>query len=104
MPNSPENYSLITYVWVMGLSILGGIARVIFDLKKKVITSITLLNLVGEIFLSGFIGMMSFYICEYMEVPQPLGPAIIGVSAFMGTTTISLFIIWVRKKFGVEIK
>lgn len=102
MPNSPENYSLITYMWVIGLSILGGTAHNIAKLRNGTLTRFSIPEWIGDIVIAGFIGLITFYLCEYAKFPQELTAAFVGISAHMGTRAIVMFEKILFKKFGIE--
>ena len=88
MPNSPENYSLITYLWVVGLSILGGTVRTLTNLKAGMEWKDVFRRWVIDITVSAFIGIITFFLCEYAQLEPVLTAAFVGVSAHMGTRAI----------------
>lgn len=102
MPNSPENYSLITYLWVIGLSILGGTAHNIAKLRNGTLARFSIPEWVGDIAIAGFIGLMTFYLCEYAKLPRELTAAFVGIAAHMGTRAIVIFERFLLKRFGIE--
>jgi len=67
MPNSPENYSLITYLWVLGLSILGGTVRTLTHLKMGMGFKDLCRRWAIDIVVSAFIGIITFFLCEYAQ-------------------------------------
>lgn len=104
MPNSPENYSLITYLWVLGLSILGGTAHNVAKIKNGTIKRFSLPEWVGDITIAGFIGVITFYLCEYAKFPPELTAASVGIASHMGTRAIVIFERMLFKKLGIECK
>jgi hypothetical protein len=64
MEKDPTSYSLITYIWVIGLSAWGGIAGYIRRVKTKNQAHFSLAELIGEVCISGFVGVLTFYFCE----------------------------------------
>ena len=88
MPNSPENYSLITYLWVIGLSILGGTVRTLTHLKMGMTFRDLSRRWAIDIVVSAFIGVITFFLCEYAQLSQLLTASFIGISAHMGTRAI----------------
>lgn len=88
MPHKdPATYSILTYIWVIGLSAMGGIAHYINKLNSG-LSRFNLVEIFGEIFVSGFAGLMTFYLCEAAEIEYPLTAVLIGVSGHMGSRTI----------------
>ena len=88
MPNSPENYSLLTYLWVIGLSILGGTVRTLTNLKTGMTWRELCRRWIIDITVSAFIGIITFFLCEYANLEPVLTAAFVGVSAHMGTRAI----------------
>jgi hypothetical protein len=60
---TPMDFSWVTYAWVSVLSIWGGAANYVNKLKAGK-SRFNLLEIVGEIVVSGFAGVMTFYICR----------------------------------------
>jgi len=85
MPNSPENYSLLTYLWVVGLSILGGTVRTLTNLKMGMSWNDLFRRWIIDITVSAFIGIITFFLCEYASLEPVLTAAFVGISAHMGT-------------------
>jgi hypothetical protein len=81
----PTSYSLITYIWVIGLSAWGGIAGYIRRVKTKNLANFSLAELVGEMCISGFVGILTFYFCESAKINQVMAAAFVGISGHMGS-------------------
>ena len=101
--NDPSNYSLITYIWVILLSLWGGIVHHIKKVKAGVVARFSLSELVGDLFISGFIGVMTFYLCEYAGVDKMLTAFLVGISSHMGTRGLMMLEEVAAKKFGVSV-
>jgi len=84
----PTSYSLLTYLWVFGMAALGGIAGYIRKIKSGMLSRFSIVELIGEIVISAFVGIITFYLCEYAEIPSVLTAAFIGVSSHMGSRAI----------------
>jgi hypothetical protein len=87
----PLSYELMTWAWVCALSAWGGIASYIRKVKVGVISRFSLFEIIGEIVISGFVGVLTFLLCEWSGIPQVLSAAIIGVSAHMGSRAMFAF-------------
>jgi hypothetical protein len=85
MEKDPTSYSLITYIWVIGLSAWGGIAGYIRRVKTKNPAHFSLAELVGEVCISGFVGVLTFYFCESAKINPILAAALVGISGHMGS-------------------
>jgi len=88
MPNSPENYSFITYLWVMALSILGGTVRTLTNIEIGMSWKCMARLWFIDVTVSAFVGIITFYICEYAKLDPTLTAAFVGISAHMGTRVI----------------
>lgn len=74
------NSGLVTYAWVIGVSIWGGIVSY-FDKKE----AFNAMRLMAHLSSSSFAGLMTFFACQYGKVPGPLTGVLCGVAAHMGT-------------------
>jgi len=96
--NSPENYSWITYFWVFGLSFLGGTVRTLTNLKIGMSFKDICRRWFVDVTVSAFIGVITFFLCEYAHLSQLLTAAFVGVSAHMGTRAIVIIEEFLYKK------
>jgi len=87
----PLSYTMMTWGWVYGISALGGVAGYIRKVRSGVVVRFSLTEAVGEVVISAFVGVVTFFACEYWQVPQVLSAAIIGVAAHMGSRAILAF-------------
>lgn len=87
----PSSYSAATYLWVLVLSLWGGVVRI----KKEVrLGDKSWKEIIGifccELIVSGFAGVLSFYLCEAAGT-KPLYTAVaVGISGYMGGRAISV--------------
>ena len=70
-PRSPLSYSLREYGLILAIAMLGGFVRWYNAVRKGESAAYDLRTLVGELFTSAFIGILTFWACEAMSV-QPL--------------------------------
>jgi len=83
----PATYEALTYLWIILLSCWGGLSSYIRKIKKGHIRfSIT--EVIGEMCVSAFVGILTFFLCEYASIPPVLSAALIGISAHMGSRAI----------------
>jgi hypothetical protein len=99
--NDPSNYSLLTYIWVLILSIWGGITHNLKKVKTGALARFSLSELVGDLFISGFIGVMTFYLCEYARFDKMLTAFFVGMSSHMGTRGLMMLEDIAARKLGV---
>lgn len=98
IPNSPENYGFLTWVWVIGLSILGGTVRTLMHINIGMTPLDVLRRWAVDITVSAFIGIVTFFLCEYAHFSQLLTAAMVGISAHMGTRAIVIVEEFVYKR------
>lgn len=89
----------LTYLWVLGVSLWGGIVS-FFEKKDE---PFSWKRLFAHLSSASFAGMMTFYICQYGNVPEPLIGVFCGVAAHMGTPALLRLKI-VRQFFGKDSK
>jgi len=83
----PFTYTLITYAGVILLSSWGGLVSYIRKIKAGK-RCFSVAESIGEICISAFVGILTFFLCESMETPQVLSAALIGISGHMGSRAI----------------
>lgn len=74
------NSEYITYLWVIGVSLWGGVVSY-FEKKEP----FSWVNLFAHLSSSSFAGLMTFFLCQYGNVPGPLTGVFCGLAAHMGT-------------------
>lgn len=97
----PTSYGLLTYLWVIGLSVLGGVVNFARKVKQGFARPFNLVELLGEIFTAAFAGVITFYLCEAAELNPLLTAAFVGICGHMGSRALFLFEKMVANKFGV---
>lgn len=87
----PFGYSVVTYVWVLLLAIWGGVVNFIQRLKRGEAKAHNIVELIGEVVISAFVGVVTFYLCELSNFPQILTAALVAISGHMGTRALFVF-------------
>ena len=100
---NPENYQLLTYLWVIGLASWGGVVSVMRKMKDGRARAFNIMELVGEIFTSAFAGILTFWLCESAGFSGLVTAAFVGISGHMGSRAIGMMENYFSKKFDVEI-
>jgi asparagine N-glycosylation enzyme membrane subunit Stt3 len=95
----PTSYSLVTYLWVFLLAILGGIVNFMRKLQAGHARVFNLIEFIGEIVTSAFAGVITFWLCENAGFPALMTAAFVGVSGHMGSRAIFMFENWLKAKF-----
>jgi hypothetical protein len=102
MEKDPTNYGILTYLWVLILSIWGGTAHTIRKVRAGAIDRFSLSEWIGDCVISGFLGVITFWLCEYGELNQLLTAAIVGISAHQGTRGIMVLEKYIAQKIGIR--
>ncbi|MCK5295166.1 MAG: phage holin family protein [Arcobacteraceae bacterium] len=84
------NEDFIVYFWVLLLSIVGGTAHHIRKIKAGIIERFSFAEWFGDIFISAFVGYLTYCLCKYYEIPSELTAVFIGISSHLGTRAIIL--------------
>lgn len=95
----PTNYSLVTYSWVAVLAMWGGIVSFMRKYREGVVRPFNFTELIGELMTSAFIGILTFWLCEWSGTPPLLSAALIGISGHMGSRAIYRMERWATNNF-----
>lgn len=85
----PLAYPLKQYLFILALSLLGGLAGWYNKVRKGQLAATNLMALIGELCTSALSGLLAFYLCEYMNLAPVLTAAAVGVAGHMGTRGIN---------------
>ncbi len=106
-PKDPLGYPLRTYGFMLAVAILGGFVSWFAKVRTGEISPASVFHLIGEISTSAFVGLVTFWICEYLNLPQLITAPIVGISGHMGAKAITLIERAAQKKFadktGIEV-
>lgn len=95
----PTTVVLLTYLWVLLVSIWGGVVTHIQKLKQGKIPRFSIAELLGDLTTSGFAGLITFFLCESAAIEPMLAAALIGISGHMGTRSIAMIEQVLQKRF-----
>lgn len=98
--NSPASYPWVTYAWVIGLSAWGGAVSFCQKMKDGVPLWENTVGWFKECFISGFAGLLTFFLCEASHVPPLITAVFVGISGHMGSRAIFLIERWAINKWG----
>lgn len=102
---SPLSYSLREYGVILGIAMLGGMARWYSAVRKGEASITNITALIGELVISAFAGLMAFWLCESFNVAPLVTAAAAGIAGHAGASGIAwmerLGQRWVEKRFGV---
>jgi len=106
LPKSPLSYSLREYGLILAIAMLGGFVRWYNAVRRGESAVYDLRILVGELFTSAFIGILTFWACEAMSIQPLVTAALAGMAGHAGVTGL----LWAERvlkrfferKYGVE--
>lgn len=84
----PSTIPWLAYVWVIILSLLGGMVNFANRVQKRQTTWRDFAGLFAELITSVFVGVVTYYVCEWQGFAPLLTAALVGVTAHMGTRAI----------------
>ena len=98
-------YSLREYAVILGIALLGGFASWYSRVRRGEAELLNFSALVGELAVSAFAGLITFWICESFELSPLITAAAAGMAGHAGGTGISwlerLGKRYAEKRFGV---
>lgn len=80
----------MSYIWVMGIAVLGGCASFYLKVKRGQARYFNLAELVGEIVTSALAGIITFWLCKSAGVNDYLSAAFVGIAGHMGSRALFL--------------
>lgn len=95
---------LLTYAWVFGLAMLGGAASFVRRVRSGQAKYSNLIELIGELVVSAFAGLVTFFLCQSSKLDPMLTAAFIAISGHMGTRMIFMFEAYLVNKFGLDVQ
>lgn len=93
----PFNYTIITYGWVFMLSMWGGVVSFFQKVKDGKTRASNIMEFFGELSTSAFVGLATFYLCEYSSLDRLLTAVFVAVSGHMGTKAVYLLEMFAEK-------
>lgn len=95
----PATIPLLTYAWVIGISVMGGVVNFMRKLQTGHARVFNLLEFVGEIVTAGFTGIITFYLFTSSGIDPLTTAAAVGVSGHMGSRALFLIEGWLTRQF-----
>lgn len=93
---------LLTYAWVFGLAMLGGAASFVRRVRSGQAKYSNIIELIGELVVSAFAGLVTFFLCRSAGFDEMLTAALIAISGHMGTRLIFLAEEMLIKRVGLD--
>lgn len=89
-----------TAVYIVGLSLLGGLVSWIQKVRSNKIPPWSLLYLVGELCISAFAGFLCYLLCDTAGLSTKFTMCLVGVAGHMGARAIKAFETMAERKWG----
>lgn len=100
--NNPVTWSLATWALGLGMAFAGGIVNFIVRVKEGHARMYNFVELFGEVFISGFVGVGSYMLILSLDKPVGLAAAAAGIGGHMGTRLLVLAERRLVKKYAVK--
>jgi len=95
-PFSPQN--LVPTLWMVAIAVLGGIANFYQKVKMGKARAFNVMELVGEVLVSAFVGLVTYWLCKGYGVNEWITAAAVGVTGHMGSRAIFLAEQWIESR------
>lgn len=95
-------FFITTLPWVLTLALIGGGARYIRRINNSAVPLPISKHLClgcGELFISGFAGLVTFLLCNDMQVSPNMTAVAVALSGHMGGNAIDLVTDFLQKRF-----
>jgi len=80
LEKDPFGYSLGTYLWVFGLALIGGAVKYLNHSDR-----FSFIVLIRDLVTAGFAGLLTFWLCDWLNIAAPLSAVLIAMAGLMGT-------------------
>ena len=84
----PNNYPVIAYIIVTGISLFGGISGYLRKIQRGLTKKFSIFELITEAFISVFVGFSAFYLCELSDMDSNATRAIVLITSHFSTKAI----------------
>lgn len=93
--------TLITWGWMIGISLLGGLASFVNKVRTGKVRPWNFTEFVGEIVIAALVGVITANLCKWLGYPEPLTYALVGISSHMGSRALFKLEALFESKFPV---
>jgi len=96
----PMSYSWGYYAFIVGLSFWGGFAQYLKKVRMGQTKPFSIVEAIGEMTVSGFAGIITFFLCEASDMSPLLSAAFAGISGHMGSRSLFMIERYIQSKFS----
>lgn len=75
----------ITWMWVFVLSLWGGTVHTLRKIKEGHMSRFSISEWIGDMVVSGFIGVVTYSLCQHAGFDQWMTAVMVGISSHQGT-------------------
>lgn len=86
----PTTWSLATWALALGMAVIGGLVNWWTRVKNGHARAMNIIELIGEIVTSGFVGVVAFMLLDALDQPIGICSAASGVGGHMATRLLFL--------------
>lgn len=97
-----DSFTILTYGWVIFLSIWGGVVNYVNKVKAGTATRFNITELIGDIVTSGFVGVLTFWMCQASAIDPLLTAVMVGVAGHMGARAIAKLEGYIGEKMSLN--
>lgn len=90
LERDPTTWAYTTWLLALGMAVSGGIINWLSRVKTGATRPFNIVELIGEIFTSGFVGVGAFMLLEALSQPVGICAATAGISGHMATRLLFL--------------
>jgi hypothetical protein len=95
----PTNWGISIWLLAVGMSCAGGLVNWYARIKQGYARAFNIVELIGEIFTSAFVGLGVFMAVQSLDQPIGLSAALAGVGGHMATRLLFAFEKWIENRF-----
>ncbi len=93
-----EVKNLVPTLWMIGVSMFGGVIHFYQKVRTGKSRAFNVVELLGEMLISGFVGIVTFWLCKAYGVNEYLTAAGVAISGHMGARAIFIAEQWLEKR------
>ena len=101
-PRTVTGIAALTYSWVITLAISGGVANYIQKVRLGQVARFNFTELIGDMFIAGFTGLLTFWMCQAAEFSEFMTAFFVGVSGHMGGRLIGKMEQFMSRKLDMQ--
>lgn len=90
-PGGFDYDTALSWAVLIGLSLWGGVASFVRKMREGHTRAWNITELVGELAISGFTGIVTAHLCDAAGASSPMKYALVGIAAHMGSRALFKF-------------